>query len=323
MLVGHQDFGRLVDAIGRKLAADPKKYRKIAQETEPYFGCAGDYSSEAPCLGEVDAYGRALNRMHYAVNASRMNPEASGGPSSTGESVPGRECEPHWYFQANCSSVSNYDLCTCSPGSSPGFNCVDGTTFSPCTPCIAPDIHGCELYKCTGGYSCSPSFRCSSVYYQKNADCPTRLPFNCSRFDCSSQGSDFGCEDGDHTCGQAGGFNCQPPGSFFNCRGEYVCKPVIAPFACQALRYNCAGENQCASYVGFSCASIHDCKDDVWCTSVVFSCDDTTGSFRCSGGPIFCSEGFCTSVIKCENQNPGVPVFECAPEFSCQAQFNP
>jgi len=258
--------------------------------------------------------------MHYAVNGIRPYPGEGGGGGGGQPLGSESQCEPRWYFQATCSNLSSYDLCTCSPESAPSFDCVDGQGFSPCEPCIAPNIHGCELYKCSGGYSCSPSFGCKSVYYQSDADCPTGLDFSCSRFDCDgSGGDDFGCQTSEYSCGSEGRFNCEPPGSFFNCRGQYECKPSTVPFACQALRYNCVTQHECRSYSGYSCASIHDCRNTVWCICVVFACDDVTGSFRCSGGPVSCGEDFCTTAFQCERRNPGVPVFECS-EFSCMAQ---
>lgn len=170
MLAGHQDFRKLADAIGKKLASDPEKYRQIARETEPYFGCGGDYSFEAPCLSESEAYGRALNQMHYAVSGSRPYSEEGEEGEQPGSSEPRTGvCITPIIFICNfpdhpfvCSgdfSCTNVDGFSCR---GVGFMCRDA--FNGCTQrfsctasfgCVPPDafnMPGCPSFTCPGLY---------------------------------------------------------------------------------------------------------------------------------------------------------------------------
>lgn len=175
MLLGHQDFGKLADAIGKKLAVDPAKYRQIARETEPFFGCAGDYSSEAPPISQAGAYGRALNRMHFAAGGSGPAGEGSKrnglGEAGTSCEEPNRHSDP----LGPCAQVC-IDPLGFSCGPEP-FYCEGQTRYICNIFTCNPGLHGGNT--CFQEFECAVRFRCTS-FDDSGEDCAWSTTFTCS-----------------------------------------------------------------------------------------------------------------------------------------------
>jgi len=243
MLLEPQDLSRLAGAIGRRLAKAPGKYRLIARETEPYFGCAGDYSSEAPCLGEAEAYGRALNRMHYAVNGIRPYPgEGGGGGGGSAERDP--PCgNPHARV---CGTMGMYNVCLCE---SEGYACAKA--------CVSETNFGCsDVFKCASGVQCSAAFACNALYWQDDQDCPVNSAYDCGNV---------------HLCKE-------DEANHFGCGASYSC---LAVYGCDNL-YGCIGEGYICTDT-FHCQNTFECTPEhlEYNCGDYFTCGEAGGTFAC------------------------------------------